>query len=148
MESKEETVSREALSHLLILEQLMDGEKYPYQIIQDITSKFGSTYKPSTGVIYPSLYRLQEKGYVVKQKRYYVITDLGIRVFKEQKGDFKQRIKDFYSEKQFLKQYHEALNKLSRIIYQTDRDYIAANEKEIVSRLGRIADKIEKKEKF
>ncbi len=140
--------SREALSHLLILEQLKDGEKYPYQIIQDITSKFGSTYKPSTGVIYPSLYRLQEKGYVVKHKRYYHITDLGLKVLEEQYEDFKKRIEDFYTEKQFLKQYHEVLNKLTRVIYQTDRDYISKNEREIVSQLNRIAEKIEKTQQF
>lgn len=141
--SKTETVTREALSHLLILEQLKSGDKYPYQIIQGITSKFSSNYKPSTGVVYPSLYRMLEKGYIVKRKRFYHITDEGLKVFTEQYEDFLARIEDFYEEKQFLKQYHESLKRLSRVIYQTDRNFMHEYEKNIVSKLNEIADKIE-----
>ncbi len=144
--TKQEAVSKEALSHLLILEQLKNGDKYPYQIIQGITSKFGSNYKPSTGVVYPSLYRMQEKGYIVKNKRFYHITESGRRVFNEQYEDFLSRIEDFYEEKQFLKQYHEALKRLSRVIYQTDRDFMQEYERKIVSKLNDIADKIENME--
>lgn len=144
MEANTETVTKEALSHLLILEQLKSGDKYPYQIIQGITSKFGSCYKPSTGVVYPSLYKMQEKGYVVRHKRYYHATEEGIRVFDEQYDDFLSRISDFYEEKQFLKQYHESLNRLSRVIYQTDRKFMIDYEKKIVSQLNELADKIEK----
>lgn len=141
--SKNEAITREALSHLLILEQLEKGDKYPYQIIQGITTKFDSAYKPSTGVVYPSLYKMQEKGFVVKHKRFYHITEEGHKVFSEQYEDFINRIEDFYEEKQFLKQYHEALNRLARVIYQTDRDYMKEYEGNIVSRLNDIADKIE-----
>lgn len=79
----------------------------------------------------------------MKQKRYYHATEEGLRVLDEQYEDFKKRISDFYQEKQFLKQYHETLKRLSRVIYQTDREYMKDYEKKIVSRLNDIADKIE-----
>lgn len=143
LEANTEVVTKEALSHLLILEQLKNGDKYPYQIIQGITSKFNSCYKPSTGVIYPSLYKMLEKGYVVRHKRYYHATDEGLKIFEEQYEDFLSRLSDFYEEKQFLKQYHESLRRLSRVIYQTDRKFMREYERKIVSQLNELADKIE-----
>lgn len=89
---------------------------------------------------------MQEKGYIVKNKRFYHITESGRRVFNEQYEDFLSRIEDFYEEKQFLKQYHEALKRLSRVIYQTDRDFMQEYERKIVSKLNDIADKIENME--
>lgn len=144
MLSNEESSVKEALSHLLILEQLKEGDKYPYQIIQGVTARFRSVYKPSTGVIYPSLYRLIEKGYVVKRKRYYHITGSGLEKFNDEYDEFKTRIEDFWQEKQFLRQYHESLKRLSRVIYQADREYMEKYEEEIVSTLNELAENIEK----
>lgn len=91
---------------------------------------------------------MQEKGYVVKNKRYYHITELGRKVFNEQYRDFLERIDYFNEEKQFLKQYHESLKRLSRVIYQTDREFMQEYEKKIVSRLNELADKIENMEQI
>lgn len=83
---------------------------------------------------------------MVKHKRYYHLTDEGRRVFEEQYEDFLVRIQDFYKEKKFLKQYHEALKRLSRVIYQTDREFMKEYEDNIVAKLDDLADRIENME--
>lgn len=134
------------ISDLLILEQLNKGPKYPYQIIKGITSKFNTHYRPSTGVIYPSLTRLLEKGYVKKEKRNYTITDSGRRYYESQKESFEYRVQNFQDNKIFIEKFHEAIKRVSRAIYLTDRNFIEKNESDILTELNRIADRIENQE--
>jgi DNA-binding PadR family transcriptional regulator len=134
------------ISDLLILEQLAAGPKYPYQIIKGITTKFNTHYRPSTGVIYPSLTRLLEKGYVRKEKRNYSITEEGLEFYQSQKESFESRLQDFRDNKIFIEKFHEAIKRVSRAIYLTDRDFIERNKEKILSELNKVADNIENQE--
>lgn len=48
--------------YLLVL--LMDGPRHGYELITELTQRFGGTYRPSAGTIYPRLARLEEEGLV------------------------------------------------------------------------------------
>lgn len=48
--------------YLLVL--LMDGPRHGYELITELTRRFGGTYRPSAGTIYPRLARLEEEGLV------------------------------------------------------------------------------------
>jgi len=65
------------LSLLAEAEQGMHG----YEFITALTDRFGGTYVPSAGTIYPRLAKLEEEGLVTKatdgRKTVYVITDAG-----------------------------------------------------------------------
>lgn len=48
--------------YLLVL--LLDGPRHGYELITELTQRFGGTYRPSAGTIYPRLTRLEEEGLV------------------------------------------------------------------------------------
>ncbi|MFD6142974.1 PadR family transcriptional regulator [Promicromonospora sp. NPDC060271] len=48
--------------YLLVL--LLDGPRHGYELITELTRRFGGTYRPSAGTIYPRLARLEEEGLV------------------------------------------------------------------------------------
>lgn len=48
--------------YLLVL--LLDGPRHGYELITELTRRFGGTYRPSAGTIYPRLARLEEDGLV------------------------------------------------------------------------------------
>ncbi|MGI5189874.1 PadR family transcriptional regulator [Promicromonospora sp. CA-289599] len=48
--------------YLLVL--LLDGPRHGYEVITELTRRFGGTYRPSAGTIYPRLARLEEEGLV------------------------------------------------------------------------------------
>ncbi|MFI8525692.1 PadR family transcriptional regulator [Promicromonospora sukumoe] len=48
--------------YLLVL--LMDGPRHGYELITELTQRFGGTYRPSAGTIYPRLARLEEEGLI------------------------------------------------------------------------------------
>jgi DNA-binding PadR family transcriptional regulator len=66
---------------LYILSLLESGPMHGYEIIQAIEDRFGGTYTPSAGTIYPRLAKLEEEGLVSKvpdgRKTDYSITDAG-----------------------------------------------------------------------
>ena len=66
---------------LYLLSLLADGGKHGYELIQAIEQRFGGTYSPSAGTIYPRLAKLEEDGLVTKtadgRKTVYEITDAG-----------------------------------------------------------------------
>ena len=66
---------------LYLLSLLAAAPRYGYELIQDLERRFGGTYVPSAGTIYPRLAKLEEEGLVSKttdgRKTMYVITDAG-----------------------------------------------------------------------
>jgi DNA-binding PadR family transcriptional regulator len=68
---------------LYLLSLLADSEAgmHGYELIQALSDRFGGTYAPSAGTIYPRLAKLEEEGLVTKsnegRKTVYVITDAG-----------------------------------------------------------------------
>jgi DNA-binding PadR family transcriptional regulator len=63
------------------LSLLDEAPRHGYELIQALTERFGGTYSPSAGTIYPRLAKLEEEGLVTKategRKTVYQITDAG-----------------------------------------------------------------------
>ena len=53
--------------YLLVL--LLDGPRHGYELITELARRFGGTYRPSAGTIYPRLARLEEEGLVRRSVR-------------------------------------------------------------------------------
>lgn len=53
---------------LMLLAMLTDGDKYGYQIVHDLFSRSKGRYVLQEGSMYPSLYRLLEKGLISDRK--------------------------------------------------------------------------------
>lgn len=76
---------------LYLLSLLAEGPKHGYELIQALSERFGGTYSPSAGTIYPRLAKLEEDGLVTKssdgRKTVYAITDAGRRELEERQVD-------------------------------------------------------------
>ncbi len=68
---------------LYLLHVLAERPMHGYEIIQALSDRFGGTYTPSAGTIYPRLSKLEEEGLVTKEsdgrKTVYSITEAGRR---------------------------------------------------------------------
>jgi DNA-binding PadR family transcriptional regulator len=66
---------------LYLLSLLAERPMHGYELIQALSDRFGGTYVPSAGTIYPRLSKLEEEGLVTKEsdgrKTVYAITDAG-----------------------------------------------------------------------
>lgn len=66
---------------LYLLSLLAEQPRHGYELIQALSDRFGGTYSPSAGTIYPRLAKLEDEGLVTKstdgRKSVYVITDAG-----------------------------------------------------------------------
>jgi DNA-binding PadR family transcriptional regulator len=66
---------------LYLLSVLAEQPMHGYDLIQALGNRFGGTYVPSAGTIYPRLGKLEEEGLVTKtvdgRKTIYAITDAG-----------------------------------------------------------------------
>ncbi|HWU59501.1 MAG TPA: PadR family transcriptional regulator [Microbacteriaceae bacterium] len=66
---------------LYLLSLLAESPRHGYELIQALSERFGGTYSPSAGTIYPRLAKLEEEGLVTKssdgRKTVYAITDAG-----------------------------------------------------------------------
>ena len=73
----------------VILDLLKDKPRHGYDIIRELEEKSYGFYKPSPGVIYPTLQMLQEMGYVnsaeQEGKRIYSITEEGLKFLESQR---------------------------------------------------------------
>ncbi|MET0725785.1 MAG: PadR family transcriptional regulator [Leifsonia sp.] len=66
---------------LYLLSLLAEQPRHGYELITALSERFGGTYSPSAGTIYPRLAKLEEEGLVTKQtdgrKSIYSITEAG-----------------------------------------------------------------------
>ncbi|BDZ64260.1 PadR family transcriptional regulator [Agromyces mangrovi Wang et al. 2018] len=66
---------------LYLLSLLAERPRHGYELIQALSDRFGGTYSPSAGTIYPRLAKLEAEGLVAKtadgRKTVYEITDAG-----------------------------------------------------------------------
>ncbi|GGE92229.1 PadR family transcriptional regulator [Mycetocola zhadangensis] len=76
---------------LYLLSLLAEGPKHGYELIQALSDRFGGTYSPSAGTIYPRLGKLEEDGLVTKEsdgrKTVYSITEAGRRELENRRLD-------------------------------------------------------------
>jgi len=68
---------------LYLLALLSEGDKHGYDIIRALSDRFGGTYSPSAGTVYPRLAKLEEEGLVATasdgRRTVYSITEAGRR---------------------------------------------------------------------
>ncbi|MFO7177221.1 MAG: PadR family transcriptional regulator [Pseudomonadota bacterium] len=80
----------------LVLEAIASQPRHGYEIIQHIEERTGGAYRPSPGVIYPTLQMLEELGHahVIEQdgRKVYAITDAG----KQELEAHRSAVDDFY----------------------------------------------------
>jgi DNA-binding PadR family transcriptional regulator len=76
---------------LYLLSILAEQPMHGYELIQALGSRFGGTYVPSAGTIYPRLGKLEEDGLVTKttdgRKTVYEITDAGRAELEARSGE-------------------------------------------------------------
>jgi DNA-binding PadR family transcriptional regulator len=76
---------------LYLLSLLDESPKHGYELIQALEERFGGTYIPSAGTIYPRLSKLEEEGLVTKasegRKTVYSITDAGRQELHDREGE-------------------------------------------------------------
>ncbi|MEO8906701.1 MAG: PadR family transcriptional regulator [Microbacteriaceae bacterium] len=76
---------------LYLLSLLAESPKHGYELIQALSDRFGGTYSPSAGTIYPRLAKLEDEGLVTKatdgRKTVYEITDAGRAELAARDGD-------------------------------------------------------------
>jgi PadR family transcriptional regulator PadR len=84
---------------LLILGVLKDGELYGYEIAERIRQRSSSFIDPGEGWLYPALHRLEKEGALMAswrpgvrgpRRRYYRITEAGLRTFEVQSAEWDQ----------------------------------------------------------
>jgi DNA-binding PadR family transcriptional regulator len=66
---------------LYLLSLLEAGPRHGYELMRALSDRFGGTYRPSAGTVYPRLARLEEEGLVARtesgRKTLYALTDRG-----------------------------------------------------------------------
>ena len=76
---------------LYILNLLSESPMHGYELMQALDERFGGTYTPSAGTIYPRLAKLEAEGLVTKttvgRKRTYEITEAGRSELEERKSE-------------------------------------------------------------
>lgn len=76
---------------LYLLALLEDGPRHGYELITALTDRFGGTYRPSAGTVYPRLSRLEEEGLVARadegRKATYTLTAAGRAELDARRGD-------------------------------------------------------------
>ncbi len=76
---------------LYLLSLLASGPKHGYELITALSDRFGGTYRPSPGTVYPRLARMEEEGLVRRsddgRKSTYTLTDAGRAELAAREGD-------------------------------------------------------------
>ncbi|XAS63082.1 PadR family transcriptional regulator [Pseudarthrobacter sp. So.54] len=76
---------------LYLLALLEPGPKHGYELIKALSERFGGTYSPSAGTIYPRLAKLEEEGLVAThsegRRTYYSITARGLVELERRRDD-------------------------------------------------------------
>ena len=80
---------------MLVLKLLEDGDKYGYQMIEELRRRSDDTFHLRAGTLYPLLHGLEEKGLVTayegeaaagKPRRYYRLTKRGLGALREKEA--------------------------------------------------------------
>lgn len=123
----------------VILRLLEEKPRHGYEIIKDLESRFGGSYAPSPGTVYPTLTMLEDLGYarVVPEeggKKIYEITEEGRKYLAEHSNtvnDIFDRISRFvggFTDAPMM-QLNEAFRELAKATYKTATSNISDKEK-------------------
>ena len=139
----------------VILRLLEEKPRHGYEIIKDLESRFGGSYAPSPGTVYPTLTMLEDLGYarVVPEeggKKIYEITDEGRKYLAEHSttvNDIFERIARFvggFTDTPMM-DLNQSFQRLARATYKTATSNITDKEKiqKIREIIQRAAEEIE-----
>jgi DNA-binding PadR family transcriptional regulator len=111
----------------VILRLLDEKPRHGYDIIKEIEERFGGTYSPSPGTVYPTLTMLEDLGYAIAKpeesgKKIYEITDEGRAYLTENQpliDDIFSRIAEFAQSifGEPMMEVHRGMKDLGRAIY-------------------------------
>jgi len=130
----------------VILDLLKDKPRHGYDIIRELEEQSYGFYKPSPGVIYPTLQMLEEMGYASSAeqegKKVYSITEEGLKFLTDQSkvaDDVRKKMKHKWSFKSIgkmvmvMKEYHALEHLLTSSFRSLDADK-AEQIRDILSR--------------
>jgi DNA-binding PadR family transcriptional regulator len=119
----------------IILDLIKDKPRHGYDIIRELEEQSYGLYKPSPGVIYPTLQMLEEMGYASSAeqegKKVYSVTEEGLKFLEKQSNianGVRSQMKRKWSFKNIgkmvmvMKEYHALENLLSRCFRSLDAD--------------------------
>src|SRR5215510_794180 len=139
----------------VILRLLEEKPRHGYDIIKELESRFGGSYAPSPGTVYPTLTMLEDLGYarVVPEeggKKIYEITDEGRKHLAEHSGtvnDIFERIARFvegFTDAPMM-ELNGAFQRLARATFKTAATNV--HDKEMIEKIRQViknaADEIE-----
>ena len=84
---------------LLVLKLLEDGDKYGYQMTEELRRRSDHTFDLKSGTLYPLLHTLEQKGAITsweaeseasRPRRYYHLTDAGRKHLTEKEAEWKR----------------------------------------------------------
>jgi DNA-binding PadR family transcriptional regulator len=143
----------------VILQLLAEKPRHGYEIIKELEERFGGSYAPSAGTVYPTLTLLEDMGYASVRveeggKKVYAITDEGRKYLEENKSavdEIFDRIADIGSSflSDSMMEVNRAFGRLARATYATapwhlrDKD-VAAKLKEILDDAAKRIDELSK----
>lgn len=105
----------------LVLDALSQRPRHGYEVIQVIEERSGGSYRPSPGVIYPTLQMLEELGHarLVEQenRKVYEITESGrldLEAHREEVSDFYERfVEDSWQS--YVEDFGDIMKRLGRL---------------------------------
>jgi DNA-binding PadR family transcriptional regulator len=119
----------------IILDLIKDKPRHGYEGIRELEELSHGLYKPSPGVVYPTLQMLEDMEYVTVTerdgKKIYTITEQGERFLSEQKEQadgVRHQMKSRWSFKKvgrmamLMKEYHALENLIGRGLRSMDED--------------------------
>ena len=82
---------------LLIMKLLEDGDKYGYQMIEELKQRSDDTFHLKAGTLYPLLHSLEQKGFIEaweenaggRPRRYYRLTERGRGQLAEKEAEWR-----------------------------------------------------------
>lgn len=140
----------------VILKLLAEKPRHGYEIIKELEERFGGTYAPSAGTVYPTLALLEDLGYASVTleeggKKVYSITPEGSKYLEENKGaveDVFERIAEFGASMlgDAMIDVNKAFGRLARATYTTVPWHSKDNEilKAVTQILDEAAERISK----
>jgi len=133
----------------VILRLLAEKPRHGYDIIKDLEERFGGTYAPSPGTVYPTLTMLEDLGYARARqeeggKKIYEITDEGRKHLEEHSTtveDIFARISRFVQGflDEPMMEVNQAFKRVGRATYS--RAGAKVQDKELLGRIREILDR-------
>jgi DNA-binding PadR family transcriptional regulator len=106
----------------LVLDAIAAQPRHGYEVIQAIEERSGGAYRPSPGVVYPTLQLLEEMGHATlserENRKVYGITDEGradLEAHKEEVTEFYDQCRGDYSWERQAEEFGELMRKGARL---------------------------------